>query len=88
VVCGGVGVVALAAGGVATAADGYLAVVGTQSPLPVLFDAFGLGSGVGGDILEGAFGESELGAYAKIYGSLLSAIAYGGAAAESAFGCG
>jgi RHS repeat-associated protein len=86
VVCGGVGVVALAAGGVATTADGYLAVTGAQSPLPVLFDAFGLGAGAGAGFLDGALGEPELGAYAKIYGSLLSAIAYGGAYAESAYG--
>lgn len=88
VVCGGVGTVALAAGGVATAADGYLAATGAQSPLPAVFDTFGLGTGVGSGILDGALGEAELGAYAKIYGSLLSAIAYGGAYAESAFGCG
>jgi hypothetical protein len=55
--------------------------------LPAVFDAFGFGSGVGGGILAGPFGESELGAYATVYSSLLSAIAYGGAYAESAFGC-
>jgi RHS repeat-associated protein len=88
VVCGGIGTVALAAGGVATAADGYLAATGVQSPLPAAFDTFGLGTGIGGSILEGAFGETELGAYARIYSSLLSAIAYGGAYAEATFGCG
>jgi hypothetical protein len=54
----------------------------------VVFDTLGLGTGVGGEILDGAIGDAELGAYAKIYGSLLSAIAYGGAYAESAFGSG
>jgi RHS repeat-associated protein len=87
-VCGVVGTVAVAAGGVATAADGYLAITGAQSPLPVFFDALGLGTGFGGGVLERSFGEWELGAYAKVYSSLLSAVAYGGALAESAFGCG
>jgi RHS repeat-associated protein len=87
-VCGGVGTVAVAAGGVATAADGYLAITGAQSPLPVFFDALGLGTGFGGGVLERSFGEWELGAYAKVYSSLLSAVAYGGALAESALGCG
>ncbi len=88
VACGGVGAVALAAGSAATAADGYLAATGAQSPLPAVYDGLGLGTGVGSGILDGALGESELGAYAKIYSWLLSAIAYGGAYAESAFGCG
>jgi RHS repeat-associated protein len=86
--CGVVATGALAAGAVATAADTYLAATGAQSPGPAIFDALGLGTGVGGEVFEGALGDEELGAYAKTYGGLLSAAAYGEAFAESAFGCG
>jgi RHS repeat-associated protein len=86
-VCGVVGTGALAAGTVATAADAYLAEAGVQSPGPAIFDALGLGTGFGGEMFEGALGDAELGAYAKTYGVLLSAAAYGEAFAESAFGC-
>jgi RHS repeat-associated protein len=70
------------------ATDTYLAATGAQSPGPAIFDALGLGTGVGGEVFEGALGDEELGAYAKTYGALLSAAAYGEAFAESAFGCG
>jgi hypothetical protein len=78
----------LAAGAVATAADTYLAATGSQSPGPAIFDALGLGTGLGGEVCEGALGDGELGAYAKTYGALLSAAAYGEAFAETALGCG
>jgi RHS repeat-associated protein len=80
VACGAVGTVALATGAVATAGDAYLAAVGAQGPGPAIFDVLGLGAGVGG----GAFGDDELGAYAKTYGSLLSAAAFGEPFAEDA----
>ncbi|HEY3959104.1 MAG TPA: hypothetical protein VGL68_01185 [Solirubrobacteraceae bacterium] len=71
---------ALATGAVATAGDAYLAAVGAQGPGPAIFDVLGLGAGVDG----GAFGDEELGAYAKTYGSLLSAAAFGEPFAEDA----
>lgn len=80
VACGAVGTVALATGAVATAGDAYLAAVGAQGPGPAIFDVLGLGAGVDG----GAFGDEELGAYAKTYGSLLSAAAFGEPFAEDA----
>jgi RHS repeat-associated protein len=87
-VCGGVGAGALAAGAVATVSDGYLAVIGTQSPGPAIFDAIGSASGLGGEVLSGALGDAELGAYASTYGFLGSVAAYGQALAEAALGCG
>ncbi|HUA74621.1 MAG TPA: DUF6531 domain-containing protein [Solirubrobacteraceae bacterium] len=80
--CGAVGSVSLVAGGVATAADTYNAATGTGSPAAVVFDSLALGAGVGGEAFEGLIGNAELGAYAKTYGSLLSAAGYGAPLAE------
>jgi RHS repeat-associated protein len=86
VVCGAVGSVALASGAVATAGDTYLAVTGTQSPGSAVFDALGLATGAGGEVVEGALADGELSAYAKAYGALLSAAAYGEPYAEGVAG--
>jgi len=95
-VCGAAGSVAVISGAVAAAGDTYLAVVGAQSPGPAIFDTLGLGSGVGGEVIDGAFGDEELGAYAKVYSLLLSAAAFGEpygeevaeARADEGIGCG
>ena len=86
-VCGVTGSVAIGSGVVATGADTYLAVTGAQSPGPAVFDALGLGAGLGGQAFEGLFGDMELAAYAKTYGAILAAAAYGDAFAETALGC-
>jgi RHS repeat-associated protein len=77
VVCGAAGSVAVISGVVATVGDTYLAAVGAQSPGPVIFDTLGLGSGAGGEVLDNAFGDEELAAYAKVYSLLLSGAAFG-----------
>jgi RHS repeat-associated protein len=86
-VCGVVGSGALAAGAVATAGDTYLAATGAQSAGPAVFDALGLGAGIGGEALARTFADGELGAYAKTYAFLFSIAAYGDAFGEAAFGC-
>jgi len=83
-VCGAVGGVALTAGAAATVGDAYLASVGAQSPGPAIFDTLGLGAGFGGEAFVGAFGDTELGAYAKTYSLLLSGAAFGEPFAEEA----
>jgi hypothetical protein len=72
----------------ATAGDSYLAATGEQSPGSAVFDALGLGTGLGGEAFEDILGEAELSAYAKTYSALLSAAAYTQAFFERTVGCG